>query len=103
MENDIKIKSHKVEEKECEVAKLKNINSELSYKNIILQNEIKANKIGYDSQRNELQKEVEKLIKNNEIFKKENTDLSEQLKVFLQFKIRKCKIIRISRKFPKIV
>ena len=56
LENDQKIKLHKVEEKDSEISKLKNLNSEISYKNIISQNEIKANKISFDSQRIELQK-----------------------------------------------
>ncbi len=81
MENDIKIKSHKIEEKDAELIKLKNLNSEVNYKLVIAQNEIKANKLSFESQKVELQKEIEKLLKINEILKKENEESKEQLKV----------------------
>jgi len=81
LENDIKIKSHKIEEKDAELIKLKNLNSEVNYKLVIAQNEIKANKLSFESQKVELQKEIEKLLKINEILKKENEESKEQLKV----------------------
>ena len=81
LENEVKIKSHKSEEKDVEIHKLKTQNSELAYKHILSQNEIKANKLSFDSQRIELQKEIEKLLKNNDTLKKDNLELNEQLKV----------------------
>ena len=81
LENDIKIKSHRIEEKDAELIKLKNLNSEVNYKLVIAQNEIKANKLSFESQKVELQKEIEKLLKNNENLKKENDESKEQLKV----------------------
>lgn len=81
LENDLKIKSHKTEEKDAEITKLKNINSEINYKLVIAQNEIKANKLSFESKKVELQKEIEKLLKNNELLKKENDGSKEQLQV----------------------
>jgi hypothetical protein len=85
LEKELKIRNHKIEEIEKEnKISLKNL-SELENKFKEADFSVRSKKSFYENQIRELKKEIDKLLKNNESLKKDQSDLSEQLKKYQQY------------------
>lgn len=79
MQNELKLKTYQVNEKINDINKHKKEKNEIDCKLKEMEYKNKVNKMLNESKNKELLKEVDKLVKTNELFKKENTDLNEKL------------------------
>jgi chromosome segregation ATPase len=98
--NELKIKSHKIEELTNEKANLKKNLDALASRLKETEHSIKSKSSLYETQINNLKKEIEKLIKENAEMKKDVSDSKEELKVN-NYIISKCRNINNIRTLQK--
>lgn len=85
LENEGKIKNHKIEEMDKDIKNLKKQIGEYENKLKESDHALKTKKTFYENQMKELKKEVDRLVKSNEQLKKESADAAEQLKKFQHY------------------
>lgn len=85
LEKELKIRNHKIEELDKELKKNSKNISEMESKLKEAEHIVKTKKSHYENQQKELKKEMDKLVKTNETYKKEIFDATEQLKKYQHY------------------
>lgn len=82
MQNELKLKTYQYNEKVNEIGKYQKEKTEINSKLMEFEYKNKVGKMLNESKSKELIKELDKLVKTNELLKKENNDLKEKLMSF---------------------